>query len=373
MEKLYVIVIFLSFLFPAFGQTSSCWPNSRGDAALKGTTPVDFPKNLHLKWSVKAGGAFKSAPVVCDGYIVAGSTAGDLLCLNSEGKLIWKFQSENGFEAPALIHRGKVFIGDLSGIFRAFDLQNGKLIWEYTTENQIMGAPALFSQKDRDILAVGSYDYYLHGVDAQTGKGLWKYESDNFLNSAPAVYKNHAVFGGCDGYLHIVDMRDGASAGKVEVATYVASSPSIVGNRAYVGDYDGGFTCIDLETKQKVWRFENNENDLPFIASPSAAAGKIIIGSRDKQLYCLNQNDGKIVWKRNTGERIDASTVINDKEILVVNMRGDVWIIDLKTGTIRLTYELGIGVINSPAVIEKAIILAGSDGNLYWLGPKSGS
>jgi outer membrane protein assembly factor BamB len=367
MKKLFGFLFLLSIFIETSAQSTVGWPNSRGNAALTGVTTASFPQKVKIKWSYDADGIFKSAPVISDGKIVIGSTNGELLCLNMDGKLLWKFKTDNSIEAPALIQNGTVYFGNLTGMLYAIDLKTGTKKWEYKTENQIMGAPAYTEINGQKILAIGSYDYFLHGVNAQTGKGLWKYESDNYLNSSPAVSNGKAVFGGCDGFLHVVNLKDGKSDSKIQVATYVASSPTIVGNLAYVGDYDGGFSCFDLIQKKLVWKYENKEATQPFIASPSIIEDKIVIGSRDKFVYCFNKANGTVLWKINTGNRVDASTVVNKKQALVVNMRGDVMLLDLKTGKAVWKYELGEAVMNSPAVIEGSIVLAGSDGNVYML------
>jgi outer membrane protein assembly factor BamB len=367
MNKLIIFLLSLSIFFEVSAQSTVGWPNSRGNASMTGVTTASFPQKAKLKWSYDADGIFKSAPVISDGKIVVGSTNGDLLCLDMNGKLLWKFKTDNSIEAPALIQGGTVYTGNLSGTLVAIDLKTGTKKWEYKTDNQISGAPAYTELNGKKIITVGSYDYFLHGVDALTGKGLWKYESENYINGSPAISNGKAVFGGCDGFLHLVNLKDGKLDGKIQVATYVASSPAISENRAYVGDYDGGFSCFDLAQKKLVWKYENKEAAQPFISSPSISDDKIVIGSRDKFVYCFNKANGSILWKVNTGNRIDASTVVNKKQALVVNMRGDVMLLDLKTGKPVWTYELGVAVMNTPAVFEGAIVLAGSDGNIYFL------
>jgi len=366
--KFFILFITLSVCLISTAQNQQSWPNSRGNAQLQGYTTIEFPQKIKLKWTYDAEGIFKSAPVISEGKIVVASTSGEMLCLDFKGKLLWKFKTENSIEAPALIQDGMVYFGNLSGSLFALDLKTGTKKWEYKTENQIMGAPAFLAVNGKKILAVGSYDYYLHGIDASTGKGLWKYESDNFLNAAPALYDGKAVFGGCDGFLHLVNMKDGKPESKIEVATYVPSSPAISEGKAYIGDYDGGVTCIDLTTKKKLWNFKNPASDLPFIASPSIIDNKLIIGSRDKFLYCFDRKTGKQIWKKNTGNRVDASTVVNKKQVLMVNMRGDVMLLNLSDGSVVWTYELGVGITNTPAVVQNAIVVAASDGNVYFLG-----
>lgn len=366
---LALVLLFLGTLsLPA--KTTSSWPNPRGNAQLQGVTNVDFPQKIKKIWSYDADGIFKSAPVIADGRVVVGSTNGDMLCLSLGGKLLWKFVSGNSIEAPAIIQNEVVYFGNLSGSLFALDLKTGKQKWEYKTGNQIMGAPAYIEFGNQKIIAVGSYDFMLHGVNAATGKMLWTYESDNYLNSAPAVANGKAVFGGCDGFVHIVDLKTGKLESKVEVATYVASSPAIVENKAYVGDYSGGITCVDLLQKKISWKYENKESDLPFLASPSVVDNKILIGSRDKFIYCFDRKNGKIIWKKNTGNRIEASTVVNKKQLLLVNMRGDLMLMDILDGKTIWTYELGTSVLNTPAVVEEGIVVAGSDGNVYFFTDK---
>ncbi|MGF7137837.1 outer membrane protein assembly factor BamB family protein [Roseimarinus sediminis] len=365
MGKLLLGVLLL-FSSTLFGQTSKSWPNSRGNVKLHGITSASFPQSVQLQWTFDADGIFKAAPVIHDNKIVVGSTNGTVYCLNFQGDSLWGFATDNAIEAPALIDDGLVFIGNLSGTLFALDLETGKQRWAYHSENQIMGAPTLINYQGEKILAVGSYDYYLHGINARTGASRWKYETDNFLNSAPALSVDQAVFGGCDGFLHQVNMLTGKLQAKIEVATYVASSPAVLGNRAYIGDYDGGFTCIDLQQEKIIWRYQNPDNDLPFIASPSLLSDKVLIGSRDKFLYCFNTENGQLLWKRNTGSRIDASTVVNRHQVLVVNMRGDLMLLNHSDGSEIWTYQLGTGVINTPAVIENTIVVAASDGNVYF-------
>ena len=367
MNKLFVFIFLIASSIFSGAQTSSCWQNSRGNSALQGNTEFTFPQKFKLKWTYNAEGIFKSAPVVCNGKIVAGSTNGEMLCVDLTGKRVWSFKTDNSIEASAIIHDGVVYFGNLSGTLYAVDLNSGQKRWEYKTDNQIMGAPSYTEIGRKKMILTGSYDFFLHAVDASTGNLIWKYETENYLNSSPAISGGEAIFGGCDGFLHAVSLKDGKSDQKTEVATYIASSPAVIDNRAYVGDYDGGFSCIDLAQKKIVWHFQNNESTLPFIASPSVIGNRVIIGSRDKFLYCFDKTDGSVNWKTNTGSRVDASTVVNKSQVLVVNMRGDVLLLDIVTGKIISTYELGVGVINTPAVIDGTVVVAASDGNIYCL------
>jgi len=233
-----------------------------------------------------------------------------------------------------------------------------------------MGSPSYYSKGDIEVIMVGSYDYFLHGVDPATGKGIWKYETNNFINGSCALYAGMAVFGGCDGELHMVEALSGKSKVGLQISTYVASSATISGDVAFVGDYDGRFSAVDLLNQRVNWVFENEEAAQPFIASPAVSGNYVYIGNRDKNIYCLNKTSGELVWKYNTGSRIDASAVIIGERLLVANMRGDLFLMDKDDGEILWTYELGTPVDHNPAVVDNRVYVAGEDGRIYCFGGK---
>lgn len=347
---------------------STVQSSTSAERKLTGVTPHTLPLRVELKWSFATEGEIKSSPAVKGNRVVVGSTDGFVYCLDLQGRLIWKYETDNAIEATALIHNNTVYIGNLTGMFYALDLKSGDLLWTYEARNQISGRASWWSDGNRKYILVGSYDFYLHCIDAQTGRGVWKYESDNYLHSAVAVIDNIAVFGGCDGFLHVVDISRGTAVRTIELASYIAGSAALDNGSAYIGDYDGTFSRVDYNTGRILWQFKVPERELPFLASPSVAGNRIVIGNRDRNVYCLNKTNGEIIWKRNTGSRVDASTVADTKNVLVANRRGDLMLLSFVNGFVIWNYELGTPIINTPAVADNLIIVGGHDGNIYALG-----
>ena len=168
----------------------------------------------------------------------------------------------------------------------------------------------------------------------------------------------------------MVDAITGKVHSSMSISTYVASSAGIDGNSAFVGDYDGRFLAVDLLGREVDWVFENKEANLPFIGSPAIYGDHVFIGNRDKFVYCLNKDDGKLVWKYNTGVRVDASPVVIGNRVLIASMRGDLFLLDRKNGKLQWTYELGTAVNANPAVVNNRIYVAGDDGRIYCFGKK---
>jgi len=363
MKRLIIYGLFL-FSLPVFGN----WPDFRGGQRLPGVTRTPIPLKVKLEWSFKTGSEIKSSPVVWGDRIVIGSTDNFVYCLDLQGNLIWSFKTTNAVEAPALIRNNTVFIGDLSGMFYAIDLQTGKQLWMYEANNQFSGSANWFRDRTgREFIIAGSYDFYLYCFEATTGRLMWRYEAQNYLHTTPALWNGHAIFGGCDGLLHMVRLSNGQSLSTIKVASYIASAAAIVGDKAFIGDYDGKFSSIDLKSQTIRWSFERETRQLPFIGSPSVVGNRVIVGNRDRFVYCLNKDTGKIEWQYNTGSPVESSPIADRRNVLVSNMRGDLLLLNLQNGELVWNYELGSAVQGSPAIIPNRIIVGAKDGYIYSL------
>ena len=96
----------------------------------------------------------------------------------------------------------------------------------------------------------------------------------------------------------------------------------------------------------------------------------MVTGNENKYIYCFNAQSGALFWKVNTRARVHASPVISGSKVIAANLRGDVFLIDLKTGDILSEYELGSPITSNPALYKGRIYLGAADGSLYCLGKK---
>jgi len=89
-------------------------------------------------------------------------------------KLLWKFTTGDNIKSAPVIANGKVVIGSTDGYVYCLD-NNGKLLWKFETGNAIE-ASALIHE---NIVYIGNLDGTLYALDLNTGKKLWEYETDN--------------------------------------------------------------------------------------------------------------------------------------------------------------------------------------------------
>jgi len=76
---------------------------------------------------------------------------------------------------------------------------------------------------------------------------------------------------------------------------------AVVGNRVYFGSSaDHQLHCRELDTGRSVWTFTTGA---PVRLAPTVADGRVYFGSDDGRAYCLNAEDGQLIWKLRAAPR----------------------------------------------------------------------
>jgi alcohol dehydrogenase (cytochrome c) len=92
------------------------------------------------------------------GLITPGTdNAGSLFAISAEtGKTLWKYDQRAGMMSSVATGGGLLFTGDTVGHFRAFDQQNGKVLWDVNLGSEVSGYPVTFSVKGKQYVAVST-------------------------------------------------------------------------------------------------------------------------------------------------------------------------------------------------------------------------
>lgn len=71
---------------------------------------------------------------------------------------------------------------------------------------------------------------------------------------------------------------------------------SVRDGRVYSGSYDNNVYCLDANTGKQIWKFSTDG----FVSAVGAGEGVVYFGSWDCNMYCLNAENGKLLWKFKT-------------------------------------------------------------------------
>ncbi|MFZ9010842.1 MAG: PQQ-binding-like beta-propeller repeat protein [Anaerohalosphaeraceae bacterium] len=166
-------------------------------------------------------------------------------------------------------------------------------------------------------------------------------------------------------------MGDPEATATIEAGSYVAANPAIADGVIYAGSYDGLFLAADAETQMILWKFEEGEGG--FLSAPAVNEMVVIVGSRDRNVYCLDRSTGKKSWAFSAQDNFDSSPVICGDTVAIGCDDGRLYLLDIKTGEEVFSYTLGSPVGSSPALAQNYLLIGCDNGAVYAFTPESGS
>ncbi len=369
--RLIARVLSLMLLGLSAGIACADWPVFRGNALETGVAPEALPDNLEVRWKVKIGDSVEGTAAVVGDTVYVGSLDGNNGFLHAldlaTGKERWKYKG-GSFKAPASVHYGTVYIGDLDGVFHAVEAATGQKRWTFETQGDISGGANFV---DKNIL-FGSGDETLYCLRTD-GKEAWRFRvAGGPVMATPAVVGGNRTFvSGCDSTLHVLEVATGKEALAVDLGSQTGATPAILGDRLYVGTMSSNqVLAIDWKKGEVVWRFEAARRKQPFFASAAVTEDLVIAGSQDKMVHALDRKTGQEVWNFRTGGKVDTSPVVSGSRVYVGSLDQHLYVLDLKSGKELAKHNLGGEIYASPAVAHRSLVIGTETGMIYCFGEK---
>lgn len=205
-----------------------------------------------------------------------------------------------GLQSP-LIHDGLVYIGKNSGLMNAFDLENGRLVWQMKDNGAYHDRPVIYEDK----LIYGTVEGRLYARDLKTGELKYSVDLGSAIEAQGSLYKGRIFLHTRNHKLFSLD----ASTGKILWAykrsipfittLQRASKPIVYRNRLIIGFADGNVCAFNFENGVLLWesKIVNAKRFIDVDAKPIAFNKRIVIGSLAGPLTVLNPKNGLILRK----------------------------------------------------------------------------
>ncbi len=366
---------------PAACETAptDAWPLFRGTPACSGVAVGNAERLPQIEWVYSAEkDAFTASPVVAGDMVYLGGNNGTFYAVDvGPGRLRWKHDMGGGFLATAAVHAGRVYVGDVDGKFFAWNAQDGKPLWQFEAGGTIDNAANVFAADGRARILFGSQDMNLYCLDAESGTPVWKTALPDQIRCQPPVVEDRTFVAGCDGKLHSVDLQTGKERSACDLDGPTGCTPAVLGGALYVGTESGFFFGIDWERGRRLWQFPPENPADAFRSSAAACGAYVVVGCRDRQVYCFHATTGETVWKFAAKRYVDASPVIVVPEngdlthavVVVGSLDGRLYGLGLQDGSLKWELDLGGAVSASAAVVGRRIFAATEEGDLYCLRP----
>ncbi len=85
--------------------------------------------------------------------------------------------------------------------------------------------------------------------------------------------------------------------------------------------------------------------------------GHVIFGSRDGNLYALDRDTGKLVWKKALGDAISTSVAAHGSDLYLGTLSGWIYHLRAQDGTVVSSIRLDSGLSGMPLLVGESILL----------------
>lgn len=230
-------------------------------------------------------------------------------------------------EASPLVLHGSIYVATTGGVLYAVDASEPfDERWSVDLGSPIRATPAAAD----GILYVGTENGVLWAVDEETGQKRACFESGDTIVSPPVIAEDTVLIPARDAQtLYAVEKGSCRLQAGILLSAPVTSSPAYADGMVYVAV--GNFVEVwDLEARELAWQFPGVEQVGALAGRagwPAVGDGVLYFTSEEPYLYAVDITTHKELWRFKLDSRVVNRPAIMDGAVVVADRSGMVWAI----------------------------------------------
>lgn len=316
-------------------------------------------------WKFQTQGRIYSSPVISGDVVLFGSGDSTFYALHKHtGVQLWSLKTNGAIHSSPAITENLVVFSTSAGTLYALNIQNGCIAWQFHAEEEKMldiwdyylSSPCIYN----GMVYWGSGDGHLYAIHSHSGAPEWKFKARDIVHASPIAWEGKIFFGDFQGYFYSLNALDGEKNWEFRCVgdTYFPNAEiqkgAIIHNGiVYFGSRDYNIYALDANTGRGHWNMK--ETGSWIIATPLIHENFLFTGTSDThRFYCLNKNNGKIVWQIPLPMRVYGSAVEHNGLIYFGCFDGILRGLDIKTGETKWQFQTDGSKTNYPKVYNTA-------------------
>jgi outer membrane protein assembly factor BamB len=376
------------------------WPMFQHDNMRTGYTHCPTPDVGNVIWEFgPVKGCISAQPIIVNGKVLVGSYDKYIYCINeTNGELIWRYQTDGLIFEPATSAYGKVFLvankGSQESAKEAYvyclSEESGALIWKYTLEGEeyLFGPAVEFGR-----VFVKSYNY-TYCLSVESGELLWRVKTTGhgyiptvvngkvFIASSLALDPKTGAY--YYGGLWCLDANNGEIIWKYKIGTEGFEGPVVASEGRIYARSGFKLLCLDENEGTLIWKIELKHGTGSMINTPAVDENHIFIAGEGGGVYCLDKRDGSIVWKKEVVGFDPVSPILTEDRMFVSFSAPPaklepaiLYCLNKSNGEILWKHEFKTAWTSPPAIANNKVFIGAMNGYLYAFGemkaPQKGS
>ena len=299
-------------------------------------------------------------------------------------QLVWQFRDNSDIGSGTARNKRMIIASNTAGMVYALNKNNGKKKWEFKTGGKIFSTPAVSGAN----VVVASTDNNIYCLETTSGKQLWKHETLKPIVASPVIHDKTIFVGSSDGRFRAINLQNGTLKWDFDsVKNFVVTRPLVYGDKIIFGSWGTELYCLDVNTGRLIWKWNNgsaNRMLSPAACYPVATKNKVFIVAPDRYMSALDAETGHLLWrKQDPANRVRESMGLSLDSGLVYAKTMDGFVIGVSTtaqdmeitwkSDTQLGYELApTAIVEHETVVfipsDKGVVTAvnRADGAILW-------
>ena len=295
--------------------------------------------------------------------------------MNYSALVKWKKDLRASVSTGITVFEKKLYVTTTEGMVYCFSA-DGKELWHFNANGTLISVPAIAL----GVVAVVTHDGDIYTLRAETGEVIQSIGLGEKVTSQVVAVKTNfrdedtygILMGTISGKMIFYDMYslnpiwENTSAGAM-----VQDRPLIVNDRIIYGSRDGSLYCIDIKTGTLNWKWPSNSDyvNAPAVCTPATDGNNIYIATPDKFVTCIDLLLGKTVWEKKEYNAYESIGISADlKRIFVKSAQNKFIVAAAKDGKLVKEYDGKFGGDLSPSEpfeFNGSIVFGAKNGNIY--------
>jgi len=330
---------------------------------------------VNLVWQYETGSLITSAPAVGSNQVYVSTVSGELMALDvKNGRALWNWQGNGAIHATPALKSGKVVIGSVDSTISCLSATDGTLLWQQKTTAPVLGSALIH----RRTVYIGNGDGRFQALNLRNGKEKWIFdEGDGYIETKPVYAHGKVMYGAWDGAFYALSARTGELQWKWQdgskglLYSPAACWPVIVDNKAFIVAPDRVMTAIDLSKGQTLWR-KSGHKVRESIGLSEDGEHVFARTMQDSVISVLSTGDTfQLDWARHIGFGYDiAPNALIEKDgfIFFATDNGSVYCLNGNNGDVVWHHRISDGLVNTLTPLDsRRVICTAVDGKVSLL------
>ncbi len=283
------------------------------------------------------------SPLIHEGLVYIGDNSGYFSAFELEnGRLVWREKENTTYHSGAVGHKDQIIYGSVQGLVTSRQYLTGKIKYSVDLGASIETRGTIFQGR----IFFQLRNHQIFALDVETGKILWAYKRSvpNLTtiqkSSLPIIYKDKVIVGFADGALVALSLDEGVLLYEVKLSNGtkfvdVDNTPLIFNDLLYSGGVGSPMSVIDPKNG-KILR----KGDFISSSTPIVYDNRLVFGTAGGELIITDKNLN-IDKRLKVSTSMIASIVNYNKQLAIGTTDGVVSLIDPSTLKLSNAFSFG--------------------------------